>query len=147
MKLMSRIAATVSLIKLIVEIKRSCDKTAEELKSVELAKSLGTDQITSFRTVLKSLASLFDKYNEDVIGSLDQKDKERIGEMMKDTEGVIERCEVTISKLRALTRKKVHSKSELDVLREELRGAVSTIHYLKDSFNELVTRPLKGFST
>ncbi len=135
------------MVKLIVEIKKFCDKTAEELKAVELAKSSGTDQITSLRTVFRSLASSFDKYNEDVIDLLDQKDKEKIGEIMKDTEGVIERCEVTMSKLRALTRKKVRSKSELDVLREELRGAVSTIQFLQDSFNALVTRPLKEFST
>ncbi len=131
------------MVKLVVEIKRFCDKTAEELKAVELAKCSGTDQITSLRTVFKSLGSSFDKYNEDVITLLGQKDKESIGEIMKDTEGVIERCEVTISKLRALTRKKVRSKSELDVLREELRDAVSTIQCLKDSFHTLVTRPLK----
>ena len=135
------------MVKFIVEIKRFCDKTAEELKAVELAKSSGTDQITSLRTVFKSLASSFDKYNKDVIDLLDQKDKESIGEIMKDTEVVIEKCEVTMSRLRALIRKKNRSKSELDVLREELRGAVSTIHCLKDSFNTLVTRPLIGFGT
>ena len=73
---------------------------------------------------------------------LSQKDKDNIREIMRDTTGVLERCEGIVSKLKALTKKKLHSKSELDVLREELNTAISTIQCLHTSFNTLVSHPL-----
>lgn len=133
------LAATASLVKVAIEVKKFCNKTVEELKALERAKVSGIHQITSLRIVFKALASSFDKYNDDVIALLSQKDRENIGELIKDTHGVIEGCEGTVSKLRALTKKKLRSKSELDVLREELSGAISTIQCLQESFTSHIS--------
>ena len=130
-----------------MEVQKCCKKTAEELKALERAKVSGIHQIISLRTVFKSLASSFDKYEEDVINLLSQKDKEKLGEIMRDTEGIIERCEGTVTELRALTKRKVRSGSELDVLREELNGVVFTIQCLQESFNTLVAHLLNEVST
>ncbi|CAF9909963.1 hypothetical protein IMSHALPRED_008517 [Imshaugia aleurites] len=129
------LAATAGLVKFAIEVKKSCNKTAEKLKALEQAKASGTHQIASLRIVLKTLASSFDKYNAEVEKVLSQKDKDDIGEVMRDATGVIERCEGIVSKLKALTKKKLRSKSELDVLREELNTAISTIQCLQTSFN------------
>ena len=123
-------------------MKRSCNKTAERLKALEQAKASGIHQITSLRIVFKTLASSFDKYNAEVEKFLSQKDKDSIREIMRETTGVIERCEGTVSKLKALTKKKLHSRSELDVLREELNAAISTLQFLQTSFSMLVSHPL-----
>ena len=146
-KLTLGLAATAGLVKFAMEVQRCCKKTAEELRALEQAKASGIHQIVSLRTVFKSFASSFDKYDEDVVGLLSQKDRESIGEIMRDAEGVIERCEGTVSKLRALSKKKVRSKSELDVLREELNDVVSTIQCLQESFHTLVAHLLNEIST
>ena len=122
-------------------MKKYCKKTAERLRALEQAKSAGIHQITSLRIVFRALASSFEKYNDVIIDSLNQKAKNDIGEIIKDTKGVMERCEGTVSKLRALTKKELHSKSELDVLREELSGAIQIIQVLQNSFDSLVKDP------
>ena len=120
-------------------MKKYCNKTAERLKALEQAKVSGIHQVTSLRIVFKSLASSFDKYNSDIIDLLSPKDRHDIREIMKDTDGVIERCEGTMSKLRALAKKKIHDKSELDVLRDELNDAVNIIQCLQKAFDTLVS--------
>ena len=123
-------------------MKKHCSRTAEELKALEQAKISGLNRITSLRTVFKALALSFDKYNKDVMESLSQKDKVNIGEIVKDTTEAIEKCKGTMVELRALTKKKLRSKSELDVLRDELNSAITTIQCLQASFSSLVSRPL-----
>ena len=126
-------------------MKRYCDKTAEKLEAIEQARVSGINQVTSLRIVVKSLASSFDKYNTDVNDLLSQKDKDAIGGVIKDTWTVIERCEGTVSQLRALTRKKTNSKSKLDVLRDELKETTSTIQSLHLAFNTLASHPPRQF--
>ena len=122
-------------------MKNHCKKTAEGLKALEQAKSAGIQQTTSLRIVINSLASSFDNYNTDIIDSLSQKAKHGIGEIVKDTNAVIERCEGTVSKLKALTKKELHSESELDVLRKDLSDSINIIQCLQNSFNTLVENP------
>ena len=121
-----------------MQVRKYCKKHAEKLEALEQARVSGIYQLTSLRTVFKSLASSFDKYNTDVIDLLGPKAKEDIGEIMKDTMRIMETSEGTVSKLRALTRTKVRSKSEVDVLREELAGAVAVIECLQGSFSTSV---------
>lgn len=123
-------------------MKKHCNRTAEGLVALEQAKISGLHQITSLRTVFKSLATSFDKLNEDVEESLSQKDKGNIREIAKDTMGAMDRCEDTICKIKALTKKKLRSKSELDVLRNELNDAMASIQCLQISLNTSVSRPL-----
>ena len=128
-------------------MKKYCNRTAEELKALEQAKISGLHQITSLRTVFKSLALSFDKYNTDVIDSLSQEDKNNIGEIVKDTREAVERCENTTSKLRALIKKRPRSKSEFDALHGELNNTITTIQCLQTSFNMSVSRPLNEVVT
>lgn len=79
--------------------------------------------------------------------SLSQKDKVNIGEIVKDTTEAMEKCKGTMVELRALTKKKLRSKSELDVLRDELNSAITTIQCLQASFSSLVSRPLIEVNT
>ena len=123
-------------------MKRHCNKTAEELKALEQAKISDLHHITSLRTVFKSLALSFDKYNTDVIDSLSPEDKNSIGDIVKDTGEAVERCENTMARLRALIKKRLRSKSEFDVLRGELDNSITTIQCLQSSFNMSVSRPL-----
>ena len=97
--------------------------------------------------MLKSLALSFDKCNTDVIASLSQEDKNNIGEIVKDTTEAVERCGDTMSRLRALIKKKPRSKSEFDVLRGELDHIITTIQCLQSSFNMSVSRPLNEVVT
>ena len=116
-------------------MKKYCNRTAEDLKAIEQAKISDLHQITSLRTILKSLALSIDKFNTDVIKSLSQEDQNNIREIVKNTTEAVERCEDTISRLRTLIKKRPHSNSEFDVLRGELNDAITTIQCLQVSFN------------
>lgn len=123
-------------------MKEYWNRTAERSKAIEQAKISVIHQINSLRTVSTSFTSSVNKYNTDIVGLLGQKDQDDIRDIVGDTTEVIERCEGTVPKLRTLILKKVHSKSELAVLREELNGAIATIQCLQASFNTLVSHPL-----
>ena len=79
--------------------------------------------------------------------SLSQKDKDAIGEIVKNLYEVMEGCEGTVSKIRTLTKMKLHTKSELDVLRAELKDASDTINHLQTNLNTSVSRPHNQVST
>ena len=117
------------------------------METLEEAKISDLHQITSLRTIFKTLALSFEKYTTDVIDSLSQEDKDNIREIVKDATEAMERCEDTISRLRALTRKRPRSNSELDILRDELKNTITTIQCLQTSFNTLVSRSLNEVNT
>ena len=66
---------------------------------------------------------------------------------MKDMIKTMETSEGTVSKLRALTKTKFRSKSELDVLREKLAADITVLECLQGSFNALVGRLLNEVNT
>lgn len=128
-------------------MKKFCNKTAEELKALEQAKISDLHHFTSLRTVFKSLALSFGKYNADVFDSLSQEDRYNIGIMVKDTTDAIEKCKDTMSKFKDATRKRPRSKAEFGVLRGELDHSLTTIQCLQSSFHMLVSRPLNEVIT
>ena len=128
-------------------MRKYCKERAERLEALEQARVAGIHQLTSLRTVFKSFASSFDTYNDTVIDFLPPKAKEAIGEIMKDMIKTMETSEGTVSKLRALTKTKFRSKSELDVLREELAADITALECLQGSFNALVGRLLNEVNT
>lgn len=128
-------------------MKKYFNKTAEELKALQQAKVAGIDQITSLRTVTKSISLYFTKLNTDVLDLLSQEDKDVIEEIVKDMTKEIEKCEGTVSKLKAHTRKRIHTKSELEVFRDQLNGALSTLQYLHAALNGLVSHQLNEHNT
>ena len=101
----------------------------------------------SLRITFRTLATSFDKINTDVDDSLSQKDKDAIRAIVKILYEVMEGCEGTVSKIRTLTKKKLRTKSELDVLREELRDASTTINHLQTNLNTSVSGPHNQVST
>ena len=128
-------------------MKKYCNRTAKELKALEEAKISDLHQITSLRTIFKTLASSFDKYNTDVVDSLSQEDRNNIREIVKDATEAMERCEDTMSRLRALTKKRPRSNSEFDILRGEITNTITTIQCLQNSFKTLVSRSLNEVNT
>ena len=141
------LAATAGLVKVAIEVKKYFDKTAEELEAIQQAKVAGIDQIASLRTITKSISLSFIKLNTDVFDLLSQEDKKSIEEIMKGMMKEIEKCEGTVSKLKAHTRKKIHTKSELEVLRGQLNQALSTIHCLQVALTGLVSHQLNEDNT
>ena len=111
------------------------NKTAEESKALKQAKVAGKDQITSIRTVADLISLYFTKLNTDVVGLLSQEDKDRIEEIVTYTTKEIEKCQGTVSSLKAHTRKKIHTKSELEVFRDQLNHALGTLQYLQGTLN------------
>ena len=89
--------------------------------------------------------------NTDMDNALSQKDKDAIRAIIKNLYEVMEGYKGTVSKIRTLTKKKRHKKrhirSELDVLREELRDASTTINHLQTNLNTSVSRPHNQVST
>ena len=128
-------------------MKKYCNRNAEELKTIEQVRISDLHHITSLQTIFRIHALSFDKYNTDVIDSLNQEDKNKIGGIVKGATEAVERCEDTTSRLKALIRKKSLSKSESDVLRGELDNAITTIQCFQTSFNMLVSRPLNEVVT
>ena len=141
------IATTAGLVKVAMQVRKYCKKHAEKLEALEQARVSGIDQLTALRTVFKSFASSFDKYNTDVINLLDPKSKEDIGDIMKDTIEIMETSEGTVSKLRALAKTKAGSKSEVDELGRKLAHAIQVIECLLGSFSRLVDRLLHEINT
>ena len=123
------------------------NKTAEESKALQQAKVAGKDQITSLQIVEKSISLYFTKLNTDVIGLLSQEDKDRIEEIVTYTTKEIEKCEGTVSNLKAHTRKRIHTKSELEVFRDQLNHALSTLQYLQGTLKGLVSHQLNEDNT
>ncbi len=128
-------------------MKKYFNKTAEELKALQQAKVAGIDQITSLRTVTKSISLYFTKLNTDVVDLLSQEDKDGIEEIVTDMTKEIEKCEGTMSKLKAHTRKKIHTKSELEVFLDQLNHALSTLQCLQGSLNGLVSHQFNEDNT
>ena len=136
------IATTAGIVKVAIQVKKYCKQRAEKLEALEQVRVSGIHELTSLRTVFKSYASSFDTYNTDVINLLGLKAKGDIGEIMKDTLRVMEASEGTVSKLRALTKTKICSKSDVDVLRQELAHALKVIECLQTAFSTSVGRLL-----
>ena len=116
-------------------MKKYFNKTAEELEALQQAKVAGIDQIASLRTVIKSISLYFTKLNTDVLDLLSQEDKNYIEDIVKPMTEQVEKCEGTVSKLRAHTRKTIHTKSELEVFRDQLNQALSTLQWLQGTLN------------
>lgn len=131
-------ATAAGLVKVVIEVKKYFNKTAEELEALQQAKVAGIDQIASLRTVTKSIPLSFIKLNTDVLDLLSQEDKDSIKEIMKGMNKEIEKCEGTVSKLKAHTRKTLYTTSELEVLRGQLHQALSTLLYLQGALTGII---------
>ena len=128
-------------------MRKYLNKTAEESKALQQAKVAGKDQIASLRIVAKSISLYFTKLNTDVVGLLRQEDKDKIQEIVTYTTKEIEKCEDTVSNLKAHTRKKIHTKSELEVFRDQLNHALGTLRHLQGTLSGLVSHQLKEDNT
>ena len=128
-------------------MKKYFNKTAEELKALQQAKVAGIDQITSFRTVTKSISLYFTKLNTDVLDLLSQEYKDGIEEIVKAMTREIEKCEGTVSELKAYTKKRIHTKSKLEVFRDQLNQAFSTLQSLQVALNGFVSHQLNEDNT
>ena len=128
-------------------MRKHFNKTAEESKALQQAKVAGKDQIASLRIVENSISLYLTKFKTDVVGLLSQEDKDRIEVIVTYTTKEIEKCEGTVSNLKAHTRKKIHTKSELEVFRDQLNHALGTLQHLQGTLSVLVSHQVNEDNT